>query len=291
MPLCTLHLVQVSRKDDKEHVFAARRRFLHKLLTTPSLDKQLLVACVVRRPVIVATQIDHVKINRTAWDLVLIFKQDPSSKSSISLSTLPDVASEYSVSIGIPSRILDKYAARTAELNEQARTTGALDVDEIARAPARSVENYVPKTSQNLEFSSELVDLIEELNELGVGDGLADARGPVQQLNLLSFKQSKEDKERYYKYGQAFADVAKPFGGEPKVLASVVGESAWDEVSLVNYSSITHFAAMAASESYQSINRPFRLPSLNDTTIICTQEVDLPSLRARITPQAYQAHM
>lgn len=54
----------------------------------------------------------------------------------------------------------------------------------------------------------------------------------------------------------------------------------WDEVALVNYHSIQHFAAMAASEEYQQINRKYRLPSLDDTTIICTQEVDLEGLRS-----------
>jgi hypothetical protein len=38
---------------------------------------------------------------------------------------------------------------------------------------------------------------------------------------------------------------------------------------------------MAASEDYQSINRTYRLPSLDDTTIICTQEVNLDALRAK----------
>lgn len=38
---------------------------------------------------------------------------------------------------------------------------------------------------------------------------------------------------------------------------------------------------MAASKEYQDINRTYRLPSLDDTTIICTQEVDMDAFRKR----------
>lgn len=57
--------------------------------------------------------------------------------------------------------------------------------------------------------------------------------------------------------------------------------SKWDEIALASYHSIRHFAAMAASEEYQSINRDYRLPSIDDTTIICTQEVDLNRLQSK----------
>lgn len=99
-------------------------------------------------------------------------------------------------------------------------------------------------------------------------------------------------------FSQGFGQVAPKFGGEPKLLGGVVlekGEPAatqprlrWDEVSLVHYPSLRHFAAMAASEAYQDINRTLRLPSLNDTTIVCTQEVDLDAFRKRYALPAGQ---
>lgn len=81
--------------------------------------------------------------------------------------------------------------------------------------------------------------------------------------------------------------MASQYGGEAKLLGLVVENEGrkraaqWDEVSLVSYHSLQHFAAMAASEEYQDINRTYRLPSLDDTSIICTQEVDLDRLRTQ----------
>lgn len=313
MPLCTLHLVQLHHQGQSDSAFAARRRFLHRILssTTSDLSERLLVACVVRRPVIVATRIDHVHLNKTPWDLVLVFAGAPSgtaatsSSQSLSLASHPitrsDVAAEYVVAVGIPSRIMNSYADRTRQLNKEASETERLSVEDLQQSPARTVARYQPKTSQNLEMSPALVELVEELQQLGTQDGLADGRGPVQQLNLLSFKTDKADKDRYYEYGKGFGQAAAKFGGEPKIMASVVKaeedargaqkDKWWDEVSLVNYHSLSHFAGMAASEQYQHINRSYRLPSLDDTTIICTQEVDLESLRARVQPQQRQANL
>jgi uncharacterized protein (DUF1330 family) len=102
-------------------------------------------------------------------------------------------------------------------------------------------------------------------------------------LNLLAFRKSKEDVARYHEYGQQFNKVAAPFGGEPKILGSVVKPPAqataagsypdsrgrpdrtepwWDEISIVHYPSLRQFNDMASSSAYQGINRELRLPSL-----------------------------
>ncbi|PWN34492.1 uncharacterized protein FA14DRAFT_30952 [Meira miltonrushii] len=305
MPLCTLHLVQLYRQSEEEPIFAARRRFLHKLLSKSNgndLNDRLLSACVVRRSVIMATRIDHVRLNKTAWDLVLVMKGSKDEKADqaqpLTLENHPltkaDIANEYTLPIGVPTRLAEGYKSRTEQLNAEAKRSEHLSIESLERKPARSVEQYPPKTSQNLEHSEDLAQLIEDLNKLGTSDGLADGRGPVQQLNFLAFNRSKEDKERYYQYGKGFTQAAKPFGGEPKILAKVVNaeeQQKWQEVSLVNYYSLSHFAGMAASEEYQEINRKYRLPSLDDTTIFCTQEVDLDGLRKRIQIPQSQANL
>jgi len=302
MPLCTLHLIELERKSEQESIFTARKRFLHKLLNKTNgneLNDRLLLACVIRRSVIVATRIDHVQLNKTGWDLLLIMKGGDQVNLSSHPFTQKDIINEYTLDIGIPTRLVEGYKSKTKQLNKEAKRSEHIPIESLERDPARSVEQYPPKTSQNLEYSEELSQLIEDLDRLGTSDGLADGRGPVQQLNLLAFNRSKEDKERYYEYGKGFTQAAKPFGGEPKILASVVNKETpspydqpkWQEVSLVNYHSISHFAGMSASEEYQSINRKYRLPSLDDTTIICTQEIDLDALRARIQVPQSQANL
>lgn len=239
MPLCSLHLVRLRRgkhsskstrsPEAAAEIHEARKAFLQQLIQAQDLNDRLIVACVVRRPVILANRIDHVHLNSTPWDLLLMFKGDGASKSGSSSSSSDDTSSmlglqrhgatrdaitaEYSINVGIPSRILDNYSKRSKELKEegiQARqgksdvspSTSALSNDALQQDPARTWGSFAPKTSQNLEMSPDLVQLIDELDVLAENDGLVDAHGPVQQLNLLAFKKTKEDKERYYRYGQ-----------------------------------------------------------------------------------------
>lgn len=246
MPLCSLHLVRLRRGNDKTSaqsvrapeaaaaIHNARQKFLQRIVNSGDLDARLLVACVVRRPVIVSNRIDPAYLNATPWDLLLIFKGTAGAAATSSsgagrgslgteqlalehhIDTRRDVSAEYSVQVGIPSRILDNYGKRSGELRKEATeaaqgrsqevaSTSALSDEVLNKDPARSVGTYAPKTSQNLEMSPDLLDLIAELEQLRDSDGLVDALGPVQQLNLLSFKKTKEDKERYYKYGEVCA--------------------------------------------------------------------------------------
>ncbi|KAE9971404.1 hypothetical protein BLS_004448 [Venturia inaequalis] len=47
----------------------------------------------------------------------------------------------------------------------------------------------------------------------------------------------------------------------------------WDEIAIAHYPSLHHFAAMAGSTDYQSVNQKHRVPSLRDTFILCTMEI------------------
>lgn len=217
MPLCTLHLIRL-QQDDLCSKHAQRAQFLQRLLTT-SLGHRIIMASVVRRPVIVANRIDPVYLNSTRWDLLLVFgpekgnpetqtgpnrQQDPPNPLFLQehSQTKVDVAAEYVLDVGIPSKVLQVYADRTKELRESASKADQPSVEALASNPARAHPGYIPKTSQLLEVSDDLIDLINELDGLKEEDVLVDASGPVLQLNLLSFKKSQEDKDRYHKYGQ-----------------------------------------------------------------------------------------
>ena len=47
------------------------------------------------------------------------------------------------------------------------------------------------------------------------------------------------------------------------------------QIAVAHYPSLEHFADMIASDDYQDANKKWRLPSLKDTLILCTTEVDL----------------
>ena len=98
-------------------------------------------------------------------------------------------------------------------------------------------------------------------------------------LNLLSFKPNK--KPSYLKYGAAFANsIGIRRGGVAKLVGNVTAQKPeaeaggkWDEFALASYPSILHFADMLASDDYQKVNLESRVPSLEDTLILCTSEI------------------
>jgi len=109
-------------------------------------------------------------------------------------------------------------------------------------------------------------------------------------LNLLAFNAGM--KGEYLKYGKAFAEsIGARRGGNAKIVGNVISVSSqsssegslvadkrkWDEFAMAHYPSITHFADMIASDDYQEVNHKHRLPSLKDTLIICTTDLELPS--------------
>ena len=46
-------------------------------------------------------------------------------------------------------------------------------------------------------------------------------------------------------------------------------------MALAHYPSLQHFADMIGSEDYQKSNHAWRVPSLKDTYILCTTELDV----------------
>ena len=101
----------------------------------------------------------------------------------------------------------------------------------------------------------------------------------MSMLNLLAFLPDKHDS--YLTYGKAFAEsIGSKRGGNAKLVGNIVdpnqkkGEG-WDEFALAHYPSIMHFADMLASEDYQAVNLKYRVPSLRDTCILCTSEIEI----------------
>ncbi|KAL2156922.1 hypothetical protein VTH06DRAFT_2318 [Thermothelomyces fergusii] len=119
---------------------------------------------------------------------------------------------------------------------------------------------------------------------------------PVSMLNLLAFHPGM--REQYGRYGAEFArGPGARHGARLKLVGRVLAhgpgvgddggggggfgeeaaeeeEGGWDEIAYVHYPTIRHFAAMAASEEYQELNRRYRLGALRDTFILCCQEID-----------------
>jgi len=232
MPLLNFHLLRLN-DGIQPHTFLT-----HLQQADPSI--KVIVASKPRHFVVKATTQDADILNKP-WDLMLLLQ---GSKDSLPHSVLQHISSKYSLPVGVPGKLLSAYPEKNARLIKEAPSaglTGSLDNPKM------------PDSSQNLELSPDMLEFMEQL--------LKEHDGPVTMLNLLKFKPN--GKQSYYQYGQHFIEVAGKRGGDAKIVGNVIaadGEKAgWQEISIVHYASIKHFADMLAGEDYQAINEKYRL--------------------------------
>ncbi|KAL4952157.1 hypothetical protein BDW69DRAFT_168317 [Aspergillus filifer] len=268
MPALTLHLLSLTNTSAQSFVSDLRK----------STSPKVVVASRPRRVIISPTVLDTKTLLSEPWDLLLLLQptsnaQDQDSPFPPSLAT--KIKKEYTIPVGIPSKLLGTYPERDAELKKSASgipLTGSLD----------KLGSDVG-TGQNLEVSSELYEFMNEFSK--VHDR------PVTMLNLLHFH-AQGGKQNYYKYGQGFNPVAAKRGGSAKLVGNVIQpagvpqerkpEDWWNEISIVHYPSIRHFCDMLAGEDYQEVNRKYRLGALKDTFLLCTTEFDVGGEAAKL---------
>ncbi|OJD18499.1 hypothetical protein AJ78_01488 [Emergomyces pasteurianus Ep9510] len=261
MPLLTLHLLTLTSNTDPKN-------FLTELKKSPGV--KVVVSSRPRHVIVRSNILDGNPLQSTKWDL-LVLLQSPENSIPAPLRA-SHIRSEYTVNVGIPSKLISTFPSRDIKLKRDADSvplTGALDA---ARGKP---------SSQNLELSPDLLKFMDEL--LKIHDR------PVTMLNLLHFHPG--GKPEYFKYGQGFVKVASKIGGDAKLVGNVVKPAAgqrdsrgdperpegdwWNEISIVHYPSIRHFCDMLASEEYQEINAKHRLNALRDTFLLCTTEFDV----------------
>ncbi|KAK8225504.1 hypothetical protein HDK77DRAFT_465207 [Phyllosticta capitalensis] len=264
MPVCTLYLVSLRTTISD---------FLYLLLKS---EPQPLVVSRVIRWVIVpeSLSVDPLLSRNIPWDLLFILP----SEDGLSPELQEHIGNEWSVKVGVPSRIVSGFKERNEKLlfpktEDVPPLTGALDQPRIAGS------------TQGLELTDELRGWIEGFSQ-------REGQNAVSMLNLLAFKPGM--KEEYLKYGAEFAkSIGSRRGGDAKIVGSVIDDGkglgsgtgstgkVWDEIALAHYPSIEHFGDMLASEDYQEVNHRHRIRSLKDTFILCTSELDLLGIRSR----------
>ncbi|KAL4763454.1 uncharacterized protein BDW70DRAFT_157872 [Aspergillus foveolatus] len=287
MPALSLHLLSL-------HPSINSTNFLSELKKAAST--KVIVASRPRRTIISPTLLDKDPLLSEKWDILLLL-QPPNPREPLFPPALAShIKTEYKIHVGIPSRLLNTYPERDAELKREKNAqrvplTGSLD---------RMKEKLGNDgQGQNLEVSPELLEFMQEFTK--------EHDKPVTMLNLLHFH-FPGGKENYYKYGQGFNPVAAKRGGSAKLVGNVIrpaaGRSAapnsdsgfsdsrgsvdrpeedwWNEISIVHYPSIRHFCDMLAAEDYQEVNRKYRLGALKDTFLLCTTEFDLEGEAAKL---------
>lgn len=228
---------------------------------------------------------DVLLARNVSWDLLLIL---PSSEHSLPTQVLPHVKARWTITAGIPSRILGDFSTKNASLLYP-RREAVLPVDPGLQQKQEKLK--LKTTEQNLELTSSLWRWVQEFKK---GDG----GKPVSMLNLMAFKEGMLD--NYIEYGKEFAKrVGSRHGGNAKITGIVINDGEglgisrengqeekkkqWDQIALATYPTIEHFAAMLTAQDYQEVNHRYRLPALKDTFILCTTELGLPTTTTETT--------
>lgn len=260
MPICAIHLLSLHRSTTISH-------FIRTLNAHRDSVKPLVISRIIRwiiLPTILSTP--QLLAKNIHWDLLLIL---PSTEPLLGpLQTL--VLDQWTVYAGVPSRLLQNFSSKNNKLLHPEKST-------IPKLTTNLKVPRVNSSAQGLELSPELRSWMETFGETRGGNEA------VSMLNLLAFK--KGMKGEYLKYGAEFAkSIGAKRGGNAKIVGSVIHEveskrekdgEEWDEVALAHYPSIWHFADMLASDDYQAVNQKHRVPSLKDTFILCTTELNL----------------
>lgn len=283
MPLATIHLFALQ---DSAQLYNLLSHIKSAPVTPLVLSKPV-------RWIITPEKIQAKELLTPEWDLLLIVLDERTSRLLIKQITSPSKHSAYRIiahwhsTAGVPSRLTSAFDKTNAKLlHPDPSTIPAL-------TGSLSNKQTVQDSSQDLGLSPDLRKWTESFSKTRAGGN------SMSMLNLLAFK--PDLKPSYLEYGKAFAtSIGKRRGGYAKLVGNIVPDAdaspsassankqssgnseglKWDEFALAHYPSITHFADMLASEDYQEVNKRSRLPSLKDTCILCTSEIEVEDLLA-----------
>ncbi len=252
MPICTVQLLALR---------SALPDFLSALSST---SPQPLIISKVLRWIVRPTTLSLDLLLNQSWDLLIIYASPTGLPTSLKDKHVYNV---YTVQAGVPSSLVSAFAGTNERLLHPQEN--GIRVPELTGALNKP---RIVGSAQNLELTDELLSWSRRWDP-------DNAKGAVSMLNLLKFKPGGGH-DGYMNYARAFAEsIGKRRGGEAKVVGKVTGEmvgaDVWEEVALAHYPSISHFVDMAGSEDYQELNLKHRVPSLEDTCILMTSEMEL----------------
>ncbi|KAL2119930.1 hypothetical protein VTJ04DRAFT_6891 [Mycothermus thermophilus] len=282
MVLLDLHLLSLTPSITPSHLLQT----LHAQL--PQGAKVVFQARVLRWMVLPAhTSAPRLLGRNIHWDLVvgILRPSSSSDKDWIPFPLRTDaglVAERWSVSSGVSAKAVEGYQ----RLNDQLYAPGTAGES----VPTSDIPSITKVGKGDFFLDAESGEWTQWLSSSSRGAAVRDR--PVSMLNLLKFRPGKETHESYKRYGEEFSKrVGAKYGGRVKIVGRVVGspavpdgeqkdggvgtadEDGWHEIAWVHYPSARHFAAMAASEEYKQVNLEHRVKALEDTFILCCQEV------------------
>jgi hypothetical protein len=256
MPLAYIHLLHLAPKSTLPRAI--------QLLSSTS-PPPLTLSRVIRWIILPTSSPSTHTLLSHPWDLLYI-TISPDLPGTI----IPHLLGHYTLQTGIPSRLTTNFHAHNTTLLHP----NPSDVPKLSSS-LTSGSQRLGQSTQTLELDAALLDWAANVFK---PHGGPTGSGAVSMLNFLAFKEGKDHKESYQRYGKAFAErIGRKRGGTAKLVGNVVGDGkdkdGWDEFALAHYPSIEHFVDMLGSEDYQEVNLRDRVPSLRDTCILCTSEI------------------
>lgn len=197
------------------------------------------------------------------WDVLLVLR----GAGEIPKSLKATVKASWSITAQVSSSMIENFR----EMNKTMLHPQPEDIPKLH--PQIAGGNTVPSQDQSQPLAFQVSP---ELDAWFRSFTTTNGAGTVSMFNLLSYA----NKEKYMEYIEAFGESLTPqYGGTPTILGQVVATSGegnlWDDVAIVQYPSIAHFANMLASEDYAAIDRKHKDGALKDTGILCVVELDL----------------
>jgi len=291
---CTIHLLSLNPQTTSS-------TFLTKLtiaLTNHNLPNPLITA----RPEHWTVRPTHITSSQTntallahMWDIFLLL---PGSTSSSSATLWQDLSSTLQAHLTFTTSLSATAIAAFPAMNAALLHPDPATVPKLPAAwshgkvPANAITDAEAAAEEKETVGALPLEpaLAEWVNDFGARE--RGGKGAVTMFNLLSYLPDG-GKAKYFEYVGAFS--VKKFGGAAaKVYGPVESyglsgpsgsgggkelgmegkeDRPWDDLALVHYPSIWHFAEMLASEGYKEVEEKYKKGALRDTCILCVSEL------------------
>lgn len=248
--------------------------------------------------------VDHLHSNNATvipWDYLVVSKSSSAKPLSLPPSLESHIDQIWSITAEVADAMLDTYTtAHTARLSEQVvelpvgwSPTNHSGLD-VSVAPA-DLEASLTLTSFPLGSNTRTthpIVLKDWIRDFG-----RQHNSPIGMFNILSSQIAQ--RQRLYGYFAHFTEsIGMRYGGQPQFLGlgvleyssrkeegelsaaeAVAGDeekqAGWQDVGLIWYPSIWHFAKLLDDPDYAEADRKFKQGVLRDGPILCCMEVDL----------------
>ncbi|KAK0367388.1 hypothetical protein LTR91_007354 [Friedmanniomyces endolithicus] len=245
----------------------------------------------------------------TQWQYLLVHQTRAPESLTLPTGLDPHVRKKWSITVEVSNDLLANYAAAQAKLLSNpipplptgwsASNHSALDAATAPPDLEASLALEAPPLGSNKKTDAPVV-LKDWLRAFGTRHA-----GPVQMLNLLSYNAGR--RQDFYGYIAAFAGFAgSKYGGEGAIMnfghevgnwssrkeewAMSVKEAresengygtksgplvGWEDVALVWYPSIWHFAKLLDDPEYAEADRKYKVGVMRDGPLCCCTEIEM----------------